>query len=67
MASCLVEDGFWLPPTNESAQKKASAVIFGMNKVGIELAKHMVERRTWPHIIFIDKKNRGDIEVCEDV
>lgn len=67
LASCLVEDGFWLPPTNESAQKKASAVIFGMNKVGIELAKHMVERRMWPHIIFIDKKNRGDIEVCEDV
>nr|WGJ61594.1 polyketide synthase 1 [Sanghuangporus sanghuang] len=64
LESCLIEDGFWIPPTNDSVQKKACAVIFGMNEVGIALAKHMVDRRGWSHIVFVDKRNRGDIEIA---
>nr|AKE48477.1 putative water-soluble melanin synthase [Inonotus obliquus] len=60
----LVEDGFWVPPTKDAAKKKTCAVIFGMKALGIELAKHMVQRQGWSHIIFIDKRNRGDIDIA---
>lgn len=61
----LIEDGFWVPPPKGvSVNKRNCTVIVGMVDTTIALAKHMVERRGWSNVVFVDKKSREDIEVA---